>query len=307
MSQPDELWYWIALHAVPGLGPVTFRRLVDRFGSARAVVEDARREDLGAIWGMTRPLAEALLRARSQLGWAERTAATLQARGVRILRMGMPGYPAALLELANAPPLLYMVGEIARQDLAAVSMVGTTKPSDKGRHIAEQFAAKFAAAGVTVVSGYAHGVDAASHRGAFNGGGRSILCVPYGIAHYRPRADFPPLAEIASRGAIVSECPPEQEWSSAAAVARDRIIAALGRAVFVIETRPRGGTMHTVKAAQQLGRPVFALKYQRAPDAARGNSILIARGATAVATFGEIDRILARVGAAPPSPPLETP
>src|SRR5208337_1289603 len=203
------------------------------------------------------------------------------------LRMTDSVYPSALHDLPDPPPLLYVFGQIGARDRRAVSMVGTTKPSERGRPIAEEFGKRFAAAGVTVVSGYAHGIDAASHRGAFRGGGRSILCIPYGIRRFKSRPDFPALVEIAQRGAVVSECPP------------DRIIAALGRAVFVIETPPRGGTLHTVRAAEQLGRPLFVLKYHTPPESARGNSILIARGATDVSMFGEIGKILGCVGVDP--------
>ncbi|MGD0999992.1 MAG: DNA-processing protein DprA [Candidatus Brocadiia bacterium] len=299
MSQTAEISYWALLHALPGMGPVTFRRLLDRFGSAAEAVEKADRGALAEVRGMRRELADALLASRSRLDSAERTVAALQKKGVHLLRMTDPAYPPALHDLPDPPPLLYVLGQIGAKDRRAVSMVGTTKPSARGRPIAEEFGKRFAAAGVTVVSGYAHGIDAASHRGAFKGGGRSILCVPYGIRHFKSRADFPALAEIAQRGAVVSECPPDLEWSAAAAVARDRIIAALGRAVFVIETRPRGGTMHTVRAAEQLGRPLFVLKYRAPPESARGNSILIARGATDVGRFGEIGKILDGLGPDP--------
>ena len=118
------------------------------------------------------------------------------------------------------------------------------------------------------------------------------MVLPYGIRHYKPRPDFPPLQEITHRGALVTECPPDHEWSSRAAVARNRIIAALSRALFVIETRTRGGTMHTVKAAEQLRRPIFALRYQEAPENARGNSILLARNATEISTFGDAQKVI---------------
>jgi DNA processing protein len=281
------------------MGPVTFRRLLDRFGSAEQAVEKADRDALAEVRGLGPELADALLACRSRLDWAERTVAALQKKGVQLLRMTDSDYPPALHDLPDPPPLLYVLGQIGARDRRAVSMVGTTKPSERGRPIAEEFGRRFAAAGVTVVSGYAHGIDAASHRGAFRGGGRSILCVPYGIRRFKSRPDFPALAEIAQRGAVVSECPPNLGWSAAAAVARDRIIAALGRAVFVIETRPRGGTLHTVRAAEQLGRPLFVLKYQRPPEPARGNSILIARGATDVGRFGEIGKILDSLGPEP--------
>jgi DNA processing protein len=299
MSQTAELSYWALLHALPGMGPVTFRRLLDRFGSAEEAVEKADRDALAEVRGVRQELADALLACRSRLDSAERMVAALQKKGVHLLRMTDPAYPPALHDLTDPPPLLYILGQIGARDRRAVSMVGTTKPSARGRPIAEEFGKRFAAAGVTVVSGYAHGIDAASHRGAFRAGGRSILCVPYGIRRFKSRPDFPALAEIAQRGAVVSECPPDLAWSAAAAVARDRIIAALGRAVFVIETRPRGGTMYTVRAAEQLGRPLFVLKYRTPPESARGNSILIARGATDVNRFGEIGKILDGLGPDP--------
>ena len=287
----DELNYWVLLHAVPDMGPVTFRRLIDRFGTARAAVGEATTDTLSEIRGMTRPLAERLLRCKADLDWADKTVEFLLRRGVRLLRYSDAAYPAALHDLLNPPPLLYVIGGIEAEDRRAVSMVGTTRPSDKGRAIAEEFARRLAGAGITIVSGYAHGIDAASHRGAFNGGGRSILCIPYGIKRFKSRPDFPPMAEIARRGAIVSECPPDAEWSAQAAVARDRVIAALGRATFVVETRPKGGTMHTVRAAEQMDRPLFALRYRDPPESARGNAILIARGATGLSMFNEMETI----------------
>ena len=290
---------WAAIHRVEGIGPTLFRRLLDRFGTASEVLAQTSGEAFAPIRGMTRDVAAGLLRARQSLDNVRREVETLQSRGVRVLRMGAPDYPAALLDLPNPPPLLYVVGAIDAPDAPAVSMVGTTKPSDKGRRIAEIFARRFADAGTTVVSGFAHGIDAAAHRGAFGGGGRSILCVPYGIRRFKARMDMSPFREIAERGALVSECPPDREWSSQAAVARNRIIAALGRALFVVETRRRGGTMHTVKAAREIRRPVFALKYRQAPPSAAGNSLVIARGATAIRTFGDIAAMLEAIARDP--------
>jgi len=292
----DDPACWAAIHGVEGVGPALFRRLLHRFGTAAGVLAQTSEEAFAPVRGITREVTAGLLRARQSLDIVRREVETLQSRGVRILRLGAPDYPAALLDLPNPPPLLYVVGTIDDRRAPIVSMVGTTKPSDKGRRIAEIFARRFAEAETTVVSGFAHGIDAAAHRGAFGAGGRSILCVPYGIRRFKPRMDMPPLQEIAERGALVSECPPDREWSSQAAVARDRIIAALGRALFVVETRRRGGTMHTVKAASQLGRPLFALKYRQPPESAAGNSVVIARGATAIRTFGDIAAILERIG-----------
>jgi DNA processing protein len=292
MGEDQELYSWVALHGLPGMGPITFKRLIDRFGSAAGVLERADGDSLSAISGMTQQLAGAIFEADGSLERVRQMTDTLRSKGVRVIRITDADYPAPLHDLSNPPPLLYMVGEILPEDACSLAMVGTTKPSNKGRAICEAFAARLAAQGVTVVSGYAHGCDAAAHRGAYKGGGRSILVLPFGIRQFRPRADFPPVGEMARRGALISECPPEQEWSSAGAIARNRLIAALGRAVFVAETRPKGGTMHTVKAARTLERPLFAVKYKDAPESARGNSILIGRGATGVSMINEIDVLL---------------
>jgi DNA processing protein len=296
MGDDADLTSWVALHGLPGMGPVTFRRLLDRFGSPARVLREADTESLAEIPGLKRDLAEAVFRAGEGLERARTATDRLRARGVRIVRMTDPAYPPRLHDLPNPPPLLYMVGEAGPRDARAVGMVGTTKPSKKGRAIAEAFAAHLAGRGVTVVSGYAHGCDAAAHRGAFRGGGRSLLVLPFGIRRFKPRADFPPVAEIARRGAILTECPPERAWSASAAVARNRLIAALAQAVVVIETRPRGGTMHTVKAAERLRRPLFVLKYQNPPDAARGNAILLAKGAAGIAKLNEVDRVVEALG-----------
>lgn len=292
MNDNSELAYWALLHAVPGMGPVTFRRLISRFGTARAAVAESDAQSLAEVRGMTQAMAETIIAGRARISTVEREVDDLRRRGVTLLRLSDSAYPKAFHDLIAPPPLLYAIGETGGAEHRFVGMVGTTRPSDKGRAIAEQSAARLAKAGVTIVSGYAHGIDAASHRGAFNAGGRSILILPYGIKHYRSRPDFPPLREIAQRGAIVSECPPDVEWNAAAAVARDRLIAALGQALLVVETRPKGGTMHTVRAAEELRRPIFALQYRQPPESARGNSILIARGATPITRLAEVDGIL---------------
>jgi len=292
-----ELASWVVLHSLPGMGPVTMRRLLDRFGSARGVLEAGQGNAILESPGVTTALAEAIRRAAASVAHAARRVEDLHRCGVRIVRIVDPAYPPALRDLRNPPPLLYIYGDIGDRDARAVGIVGTTDPSPRGRAIAEEFGARFAAAGVTVVSGYAHGIDAAAHRGAFRGGGRSVLCLPHGLRRFRARPDFPPLAEIGKRGALLSECPPDALWSRAAAIARNRIIAALGRALLVIETQPHGGAFHTVSAAESLGRPIFAVRFREPPESARGNAMLIARGATPLCAFAEINEVLRVVDA----------
>ena len=125
--------------------------------------------------------------------------------------------------------------------------------------------------------------------------GRTIFVVPHGIMRFKPRWGYPPAPALARQGAVISETPPEEEWSRRAAVMRNRLIAALSRAVIIIETRPRGGAMHTAAAARKLGRAVFAVRYARPPAAARGNEVIFGQGGAPLSKYADADIVLAAV------------
>lgn len=291
----DDLPYWIALHSVPGMGPAEFRRLVDRFGTAEGVIREANEEDLAGVAGLKAEVARGVLAARGRVEWAARSAADLQKRGVRILRSHEAEFPPPLKGTDDAPVLLYMLGSWQEADRQSVAIVGTTKPSEKGREIALEFAKRLARVGCTIVSGYAHGCDSAGHRGALSAGGRTIFVVPTGIDLFEPRWGYPPLTAICRHGAVISERPPGSPWNGQAAIRRNRLIVGLSRALFIIEARLRGGTMNTLSVAERLERPRFALNYQEPPDSARGNQAAIARGAMPVYTFADIHKIIEAV------------
>lgn len=289
---PDPLAAWVALHSVPGMGPVTFLRLLRRFGDVRRVIEEATEEDLAEVARLQPSVAEQVLRARSRLDWAERTLAALAERGVRVLRLSDAGYPEALKSIPSAPPLLYCLGELRPEDTAAAAIVGATRPSERGLAVARGIALRLARAGVTVVSGYAEGVDNAAHLGALEEGGRTVLCLPHGIRRLRLREGWPAPGDLAERGAVLSEQPPDCDWESQAALNRNRLIAALSRAVVVVETGPKGGTMNTFQHALEMRRPVFPIRYEDPAPSARGNAICIARGARPLLRLGDVEEIV---------------
>ena len=292
----DSVAAWVALHSVPGMGPVTFGRLVRRFGTVERVLDQSNDEALAAELRLHPSLREGILRARARFEWAERTVAALAERGVRVARRGDEAYPQPLTELKDAPPLLYLFGDWRPEDLRAVGMVGSTHPSARGRDIARGLAMRLAGQGVTVVSGFAQGIDDASHLAALAEGGRSVLCLPFGIRRFRPRAGWPPTSALAERGAILSEQSPDSDWETQAALSRNRLIAALSRALIVVEAAPKGGTMNTFEHALGLGRPTFAVRFQEAPESARGNAIALGRGAAPLERLGDLDRVIEAVG-----------
>jgi len=293
----DDLACWVALHSVPGLGPMAFRRLLNRFGTVRRVLDDGNDEALSEVLRLQPSVCEGILKARARLEWAERLVESLREKGVRVYRCTDPDYPVSLKDLTDAPPLLYVFGDLRPEDRRSVAMVGTTRPSRRGRDIARGIAMRLVRQGITVVSGFAQGIDDASHLSALAEGGRTILCLPFGIRRFRTRSDWPSVREMSGRAVILSEQPPETEWETQAALNRNRVIAALSRAIVIAETSPKGGTMNTFEHAVGLGRPIFCVKYREPPDSARGNAIAIGRGARPIERLGEVSEIVATVDA----------
>jgi len=291
-NELDDLPYWVALHSIEAMGPTTFRRLMEHFGGVEEAVRNTSEKSLARVARLDPALARGVLAAKERLDWATRVIADQESRGVRVVRIGDAAYPPPLKDIHDAPPLLYMIGEWRPQDARAVAIVGTTKPSKRGREIALSFARRFARAGCTVVSGYAHGCDSAGHRGALAAGGRTVFAIPTGIDLFESRWGYPPVSALRKRGAVVSESPPGSAWSATAAILRNRIIVALSRAVFIIETRPKGGTMNTFHLALKQQKPVFVLRYRQPPPSARGNEVAIARGAEPITTYREIETML---------------
>lgn len=206
---------------------------------------------------------------------AERAAATVRER---VLLRGRPEYPAALLDLPDPPDRLHVRG--AGWPLPrAVALVGSRAASPYGLTRTAELAADLARLGFTVVSGLAHGVDAAAHRAALACGGATIAVLPAGLDSVTPVAHGSLAREIASRGALVSEHPRGTPTHRGSFVRRNRLIAALARAVVVVEAAERSGTLSTAAAARRIGRPVLAVPGDVDRPTSRGCHALLRSGA----------------------------
>jgi len=288
----DELTCLVALHSVPGIGHRSLQRLLERFGSAERAVMCVAESDLRAVAGLSPEVQRGILACQRKLPWAERIAQQMRKLRVRPVLSGQPDYPARLNDLSAPPWILYLLGEATCFQQPGVAVVGSTKPSPKGKSLAAGIAARVARAGCAVVSGMAVGIDQAAHAGAVEVGGSTVFVLPTGILQFRPGGHFPPIDELLKNAVAVSELAPETEWTSSAAVARNRIIAALASVVVVVETRSSGGAMHTFRDAQELGRPVWVVKYREAPPSASGNNVAIARGGLPLSTLSEVQAII---------------
>jgi DNA processing protein len=217
---------------------------------------------------------------------AERELAAAERLGATVLLREDPGYPAALHQLDLPPPVLYVLG--VPPDLArpAVAVVGSRRADSYGQEVADLFARALAAAGVTVISGFAQGIDAAAHRGALAGtspGHPATLAVlGCGLGVDYPRGHARLGEEIAAQGALVSEFPCGLSPRSWHFPVRNRVIAALAAGTLVVQAAPRSGSLITARHALDLGREVWAVPGRIFDERSLGPNALIRDGATLV-------------------------
>jgi len=301
---------YLRLHLAGGVGALTIRRLVEHFGGVEAVFRADGRQ-LRAVDGLGPKMAEAIAAVDDRA--VDEELAVAGEAGVTVLCIEDAGYPVALRHLPDPPPVLYVLGELLEGDAVALAVVGARRCSHYGLEQAERFGALLGRAGFTVVSGGARGIDAAAHRGALAAGGRTIAVMGCGLSRLYPpenRKLFRRLVDE-GKGAILSELPMRVGVKAENFPRRNRLIAALGLGVLVIEAARRSGSLITARLALEQGREVFALPGRVDSPFSAGTNRLIADGAAMLVqgiedildALGEVGRNLAADGAAEPSRP----
>lgn len=289
-DHPDDLR--LLLNGLPGIGPVTARRLADAFGGDLARAFRASREELLAVKGVGPAAADTLRSARFDWKGERERAERL---GLRILVPGRTGWPEALEELWDPPLALYAEGTGA-PDRRAVAIVGTRRCTPYGEGVARAMAADLARAGWWVVSGLAHGIDQAAHEGALDGGGKTAAVLGHGLDQTHPREARALRRRIAESGAVLSEFPLGRPPDRQSFPQRNRLVAALSRAVVVVESDLGGGSQITARFAGDLGRVLCAVPGRADSPASRGCHALIRDGATLVT---DAAGVLEELGEAP--------
>jgi len=274
---------WIGLNAIPSLTPGRLGRLLGRLGGPVEVWQ-APRAELVAILG--EEAGEKVARERAQAD-PEREVTLAGRLGARIITWEEEGYPKALKEIPDPPPVLYVLGEIGDKDELAIAIVGTRRCTSYGRVVAERLARELAARGVTVVSGLAPGIDTAAHRGALSSG-RTIAVLGTGLGRPYPAGSEPLIRRIAGSGAVVSEFPFEQGGTQWTFPRRNRIIAGLALGVLVVEAPARSGALITVDRALEQGKEVLAVPGPITSEASVGTNRLIQEGAKPVTCLEDI-------------------
>jgi DNA processing protein len=246
---PGEAEALVALSTLKGIKPLALHALAWSEGSAAACVRAISRGPAGTRGD------------RAQLADVDVSAmlAGTAACGARLVHPGHPEYVERLLDLRDPPVVLYARGRPLRGDDDRVSIVGSRRCSALGEEVAMALGSALGGVGVCVVSGAARGIDAASHRGALAAGGPTLAVLGAGIDVRYPRASAELIERIAAEGTVLSEYPPGTPVEPMRFPARNRLVAALGRALVVVEGAGGSGSMISVDHALELGREVFAV------------------------------------------------
>jgi DNA processing protein len=290
----------LRLQMVQGIGPRIYGELVDRFGSAEAVLS-ASPSDIRSIPGVGAKLSNNIALA-SDID-IEPLLDCCQGHGITILQRGAEGYSKRLEEIYDPPAILFGKGTVLPCDELAIAIVGTRHASAYGIKVADQLARGLALAGLTIVSGLARGIDAAAHRGALAVGGRTIAVLGGGLLKMYPPEHQSLADEVSQSGAVLSESLPQQAPKSGSFPRRNRIVTGLSLGVIVVEAADRSGALISARLANEQGREVFSVPGRMTDRMSKGTNALIRDGATMVQS---VDDVLEQLGPMPSAAKIET-
>jgi DNA processing protein len=274
----DDAVDHLRLIRAESVGPLTYRRLMERFSTAAHAI--------AALPDLARAGGRAAAPKIPSRGEAERELLALHKRGARFIILGQPDYPAFLADTPDAPPALAVLGDVALLSARSVGIVGARNASANGMRIAQNLAADIATH-LTVVSGLARGIDAAAHIGALNTG-RTVAVIAGGLDVPYPPENETLQRRIAETGAVIAESPLGTAPMAKHFPKRNRIIAGLVLGLVVIEAAPRSGSLLTARLANEAGRELFAVPGSPLDPRCQGSNDLIRQGAHLTETAADI-------------------
>jgi DNA processing protein len=286
MTNDKEAIAWLTLKRIPELGNRSLLRLVQALGSPAAVL-DADEKTLERIAGL-RSKARHVLSQGSRPAPPEEEWRSLQGLGIRLISILDSDYPANLKEIQDPPAVLFCLGELEPRDLVAIAVVGSRAASPAGMCFTERLCGDLASSGVTVVSGLAVGIDAAAHRGALRGGGRTLAVLGCGIDVPYPRPHAELRKKVVEKGALLSEFVLGTVPAPAHFPQRNRVISGLSLGVVVVEAAQRSGSLITARFALEQGREVFAVPGMARHFRSVGPHSLLKQGAKLVESAEDI-------------------
>lgn len=301
----EERAYWLAWSQISGLGPVTLKRLQQRFDLlSRAWTADS--QALATVEGIGTQTLRRIEKYRRSMEPSVLLTQHLQ-DNPHVWSMAEDLYPRMLAEVADPPPLLYYRGHVQPEEnhghTPLVAMVGTREPSEYAKRWTRKIAYALAQRGITVVSGMAEGIDTQAHLGCLEGGGRTIAILGTGVDMIYPPRNQGLYHRIQEQGLVISEYPAGTQPHRAHFPKRNRIVAGLCRAVLVMEAPTKSGALITAYQANEYGRDIYVLPGSLDNPRAMGCLGLVQRGAQLILGIGQL---LNQLGAIPPLPAATT-
>lgn len=288
MIAQEEAFARIRLLRSPNIGPVSYRQLLARFGSAAAAIE--------ALPDLAQRGGRAYVAARPEI-IAEEISQVRRARA-KYLFHDQPGYPRLLAEAAGAPPILTWRGDLSIAERPCVAIVGARNASAAAVKLARDFSAALSAAGFIVVSGLARGIDGAAHWGALPA---TVGVIASGIDITYPPENAELQERVAKEGLLLAEQPPGTEPLARHFPSRNRIIAGLAAGTLVVEAAPKSGSLITARLAAESGREVMAIPGSPLEGRATGCNQLIRDGAVLVQTPDDVIELMTGFDGSPRS------
>ncbi|OGU12569.1 MAG: DNA protecting protein DprA [Geobacteraceae bacterium GWC2_58_44] len=280
-----EYYYWFGLKSVPLVGNVSFLRLLAHFQTPERALK-ATAQELSQVKGLSGAAAASIL-GHDYHPFARAESERVAGSAAVVVDILSERYPRLLMEIPDAPPYLYLLGELNGSE-TAVAIVGSRRATQYGLCTATRLARDLAAQGVTVVSGMARGIDTAAHWGALKGGGRSIAVLGCGIDVVYPPENGALHEALARGGALITEFAMGSAPLAENFPRRNRIISALSRGVVVVEAGEASGSLITARFALEQGREVFAVPGNVTCSGSRGVNGLIKEGAKLVERVEDI-------------------
>ncbi len=274
---------WLRLIRSENVGPRTFFRLIERFGTAAAALDAL--PGLARRGGLRRPITIC------PRGAAEREMETAHKLGHTLLAAAEGGYPRWLAAIEDAPPVISVIGAPSLLAKPMVAIVGARNASLNGRTFARRLAADLGRAGMVVVSGLARGIDAAAHEGALATG--TVAVMAGGLDVIYPPENAGLYADLVATGAAISEMPAGTQPQASHFPRRNRIVSGLALGVVVVEAALRSGSLITARLAAEQGREVFAVPGSPLDPRAKGPNALLRDGATLIEGAADVTDVLA--------------
>jgi len=284
MQLEPALAAWLKLNLIPGLGNESLRRLLQAFGSPDSILAASVSE----LSLHVKPVVARAIANGIEDSLLAPVVAWLDDPLNRIVTLADAEYPQSLLNIADPPLLLYVKGRLDLLNARSLAVVGSRSASAQGVRNAEAFSKSASEIGLCIVSGMAHGIDAAAHRGGLQSAGSSIAVVGTGLDKVYPAANRELAHQLAQHGTIISEFPLGTPPLAANFPRRNRIISGLSAGCLVVEASLQSGSLITARMALEQGREVFAVPGSIHSPQSKGCHALIKQGAKLVESAQDI-------------------